>query len=216
MPESGYITILSETKNGNEPLNVVSFSQDLVNDHKVLYIQSGTNQTHDKLVINVTNGIVWRANLHLDIEIIPERLLLDTNNLLVNEGGVATVTVSHIFVVTEYYKAKINLYTIESDVTHGCIQVHKRCLKSKVFSHKELQAGLVQYSHDGTENLEDQLVFTGEAAQKSSFPVVLKIIVQPVNDQRPRLVNNTGLIMWEGGIAVITNSMLGEYLAKYF
>lgn len=209
MPESGYITILSETKNGNEPLNVVTFSQDLVNENKVLYIQSGTNHTRDKIVFNVTNGIVWRENVQLDIEIIPERLYLETSNLVVNEGGVATITVSHVFVVTDYYKSKMNFYTIESDVKNGCIQVHKRCVKSKVFSHKELQAGVVQYSHDGTENLEDQLILTGEASQKKSFPVVLKIIVLPVNDQRPRLVNNTGLVMWEGGVAVITNNMLG-------
>lgn len=210
MPESGYITILSETKNGNEPLNVVTFSQDLINENKVLYIQSGTNHTRDKIVFNVTNSIVWRTNVQLDIEIIPERLHLDTSNLVVNEGGVATITIAHIFVVTDYYKFKMNFYTIESDVKHGCVQVHKRCLKSKVFSHKELQAGVVQYSHDGTENLEDQLVLTGEAAQKKSFPVVLKIVVLPVNDQRPRLVNNTGLVMWEGGITAISNSMLGK------
>lgn len=210
MPESGYITILSETKNGNEPLNVVTFSQDLINENKILYIQSGTNHTHDKIIFNVTNGIVGRTDVQLDIEIIPERLHLDTNNLVVNEGGIATITVSHLFVVTDYYKSKINFYSIESDVKHGCVQVHKRCLKSKVFSHKELQAGVVQYSHDGSENLEDQLTLVGDAAQKKSFPIVLKIIVLPVNDQRPKVVNNTGLTMWEGGVAVITNSMLGK------
>lgn len=211
MSDSGYVTILSNGKNENEPLNVITFSQDQVNENKVLYIQTGTNHTHDRIVFNVTNGIVWKKNLQLEIEIIPERLHLDTNNLVVSEGGVATITLSHIFVVTEYYKYKMNFYSIETDVKHGCVQVHKRCLKSKVFSHKELQAGVVQYSHDGSENLEDQLVLTGEAAQKKSFPVRLKIIVLPVNDQKPRLVNNTGLVMWEGGVAVITNSMLGKY-----
>lgn len=213
MSDSGYITILSETRNENEPLNVVTFNQDQVNENKVLYIQSGTNHTHDRIVFNVTNGIVWRENLQLDIEIIPERLHLDTNNLVVSEGGVGTISISHLFVVTEYYKLKMNFYSIESDVKHGCVQVHKRCLKSKIFSHKELQTGVVQYSHDGTENLEDQLVLTGDAAQKKSFPVVLKIIILPVNDQKPRLVNNTGLTMWEGGVAVITNSMLGKYFS---
>lgn len=215
MPESGYITILSEVKSGTEPLNVLSFSQDVINDNKVLYIQSGTNHTNDKIVFNVTNGIVWRPNVQLDIEIIPERLNLDTNNLIVNEGGIATITTSHIFVVTNYYKSKMNFYTIEVDVKHGCVEVLKKCLKSKVFSHKDLQAGLVQYSHDGTENLEDALVLIGETAQKKSFPVTLKIIVLPVNDQKPILVNNTGLVMWEGGTAAITNSRLGNYIYTF-
>lgn len=210
MPESGYITILSDSATGNEPLNVVSFSQDLVNEDKVLYIQSGTNQTKDKIVFNITNGIVWRKNVQLDVEIIPERLHLGTHNLIVNEGGVAVITNSHLFVLTDYYKSKMSFYTIDKNVQHGCIQVHKRCIKSKVFSQKELHSGVVQYSHDGTENLEDQLIVTGETGQKKSFPVTLKMTVLPVNDQKPRLVNNTGMVMWEGGVKIITNEMLGE------
>ncbi|KAJ8970004.1 hypothetical protein NQ314_001433 [Rhamnusium bicolor] len=208
MPEYGYITILSDAKNGNEPVNVASFTQDLINENKVLYIQSGTNQTKDKIIFNVTNGIVWRKNLQLNIEIIPERLYLGSNNLMVNEGGTAVISTAHLFVLTDYYKSKVILYTIRENVNHGCVQVHKRCIKSKAFSQKELHGGVVQYSHDGSENLEDRLVLVGEAGQKKSFPVVLKITVLPVNDQKPKLVNNTGLVMWEGGVAVITNEML--------
>nr|XP_023011888.1 chondroitin sulfate proteoglycan 4 [Leptinotarsa decemlineata]XP_023011889.1 chondroitin sulfate proteoglycan 4 [Leptinotarsa decemlineata] len=208
MPEYGYISILSDAKNGNEPTNVISFTQDLINENKVLYIQSGTNQTKDRIIFNVTNGIVWRKNVQLNIEIIPERLYLGGNDVMVNEGGITVLTVAHVFVVTEYYKSKITVYTIRENVKHGCIQIHRRCLKSKGFTQKELQSGFVQYSHDGTENLEDQLVLVAEAGQKKSVPHVLKITVLPVNDQKPRLINNTGLVMWEGGVSVITNDML--------
>ncbi|KAJ8949136.1 hypothetical protein NQ318_012884 [Aromia moschata] len=155
-----------------------------------------------------SNGIVWKKNLQLNIEIIPERLYLGTNNLIVNEGGITVLSTAHIFVLTEYYKSKVNLYTIQQNVKHGCIQVHKQCIKSKAFSQKELTNGVVQYSHDGSENLEDQIILIGETGQKKSFPAILKITVLPVNDQKPKLVNNTGLVMWEGGVAVITNEML--------
>lgn len=214
MPEYGYLTILSDGKSGNEQVNVVSFTQNLINENNVLYIQSGTNQTRDRIVFNITNGIVWRKNIQLDIEIIPERLYLGSNNLVINEGGVAVLTTAHLFVLTDYYKSKVTLYTITNNVKHGCIQVHKRCIKSKAFSLKELQAGVVQYAHDGSENLEDQVTIVGETSQKKSYPVILRITVLPVNDQKPRLVNNTGLIMWEGSFAVITNEMLGKFYAN--
>ncbi|CAH1153718.1 unnamed protein product [Phaedon cochleariae] len=208
IPEYGYITLLGDSRSGDEPMNVLSFTQDQINNNEVLYIQSGANQTKDKITFNVTNGIIWRKNIQLDIGIIPDRLYLGSNDVMVNEGGVAAISVAHLFVLTDYYKSKVTVYTITEATRHGCVQVHKRCLKSKSFTQKELQAGLVQYSHDGSEYSNDELLVVGDAGQKRSFPVTLKIIVLPVNDQLPKLVNNTGMIMWEGGVSVITNEML--------
>ncbi|XP_056646513.1 chondroitin sulfate proteoglycan 4 [Diorhabda sublineata] len=209
MSEYGYLTILSDVKNNEEPVNVVSFTQDLLNENKILYIQSVMNQTKDKITFNVTNGVVWNNNLQLDIEIIPERLFLGSTNLIVNEGGSAVLTISHLFVLTDYYKSRVSSYSIKENVKHGCIQLYKRCLKTKSFTVKELQAGVVQYLNDGTENSSDQLVIVGETdKKKTSYPLNINIIVFPVNDQKPKLVNNTGLTMWEGGVEHITNDML--------
>lgn len=208
MPEFGYITILTD-KNVKEPNNVYSFTQDMINDNKVLYIQSGTNQTVDKVLFNVTNGIVWLKNFQLNIEIIPERLYLKTSNLLVNEGGFSIITSNILSVQTQYYKSKVTSYTIKKDAKFGCIQLYKRCSKTKTFTHKELIGNVVRYAHDGSENLSDEVVIVAEAGQKISLPVSLTITILPVNDQIPKLVNNTGLTMWEGGTAVITNEMLG-------
>lgn len=209
-PEYGYITILSDAKNGKEPINIMSFSQDLINENKVRYIQSVANQTRDRISFNVSNGIVWHNNIQLDIEIIPERLLLGSSSLVVNEGGSVAITPAHLFVLTDYYKSKLTSYSIKENPKYGCIQAYKRCIKSKIFSQKELLSGVVQYSHDGSENLEDEIILVGDTGQKRSFPVVLKIAVLPINDQRPKLVNNTGMVMWEGGVSVITNEMLGK------
>ncbi|KAJ8965484.1 hypothetical protein NQ317_017185 [Molorchus minor] len=157
-------------------------------------LESGANQTKDKIIFNATNGIVWKKNLQLNIEIIPERMYLGTNNLIVNEGGTATISTAHLFVLTGYYKSRVTLYTIKENVKYGCVQVLKRCIKSKAFSQKELNSVVVQYAHDGSENLEDELILVGEAGDKKSFPVTLKITVLPVNDQKPKLVNNTAVI----------------------
>ena len=44
---------------------------------------------------------------------------------------------------------------------------------------------------------------------KISIPASLEIQVTPVNDAIPRLVNNTGLIVWAGSSVVMTNTELG-------
>ena len=44
---------------------------------------------------------------------------------------------------------------------------------------------------------------------KSSVPFVLKIVINPVNDAKPRLVNNTGLVVWAGSSVTISNTELG-------
>lgn len=215
MPDYGYITILSDMKN-SEPMNVITFTQDMINENKILYIQSVSNQTKDNIVFNVTNGIVWHTNLKLNIEIIPERLYMGTNNLIVNENGISAITTTHIYVLTDYYKSKITSYIISKGPQFGCIQVHKHCIKTNMFSQKELNAGMVKYQHHGSENHEDEIELIAKTDQKSSIPAVLKITVVPVNNQKPKLINNTGLTMWEGGVAVITNDMLGEIYAMFY
>ncbi|KAK9890480.1 hypothetical protein WA026_010562 [Henosepilachna vigintioctopunctata] len=209
IPLIGYLTILSSTNDTDRDIiNVFSFTQNLINEQRVLYIQSGVNGTFDSISFNVTNGIIWCENLELKIEIIPERLYLGSRNISVEEGGVAVITPANLFVLTDYYKKKITDYVILQDAQFGCIQVQKRCNKFNGFSHEELTAGVVRYAHDGSENLFDEITLVAVAAQKRSIPVTLKINVSPVNDNIPKLVNNTGLIMWEGGNAVIRSDML--------
>lgn len=214
-PQNGYLSILPNSQNSDDqPINVQSFTQSLVNDNRVLYIQSGANQTRDSIVFNVTNGIVWLNNIILEVEIIPEHIYLGSNVLTVNEGGIATISTVHIFILTDYYRSRVTDYIISQDVTHGCIQIRRKCTKQYGFSHKELLADVVRYSHDGSENLEDELTVVAVAGQKRSIPVTLIIKVLPINDQKPKVVNNTGLTMWEGGTAVITNEMLGNLMTN--
>lgn len=73
---------------------------------------------------------------------------------------------------------------------------------------------LLQYSHDNSEHFKDELSLVALAGQKRSIPAVVNFKILPVNDQIPNIVNNTGLSMWEGGIATITNEMLGTYTSS--
>jgi hypothetical protein len=50
----------------------------------------------------------------------------------------------------------------------------------------------------------------GIAGDKESVPAVVRVLVTSVNDEPPHIVNNTGLILWEGSTAVITPAHLGK------
>lgn len=214
-PDNGYITVLSDSKNTEyELINVQYFTQEQINENRVLYIQSVSNQSDDFVILNVTNGMIWHNNVQMKIEIIPEQIYITSKNLTVNEGGFVTLTVQHLVVLTKYYRDKIKDFVILQDAKYGCVQIHKRCNKFNGFSYKELIAGIVNYAHDGSEQHLDTVTLTGVANKKQSVPIVLTINVVPINNQKPKLVNNTGLIMWEGGDQEITNIMLGMLLKK--
>ncbi|XP_066152792.1 chondroitin sulfate proteoglycan 4 [Euwallacea fornicatus] len=207
-PQYGYLTILSESKNGSEILNVASFSQDLINENRVLYIQAGVNQSRDTIIFNVTNGLVWLNTVRLDVIIVPEHWYVGTNEITVNEGGSIQLSPINLYVGTEYYRSMPMIFKIEENFRHGCIQIYKQCSKSKSFTSNNLTSGTVEYLHDGSEYLKDHATFIAHIGDKKSEPAVLRVTVLPVNDHIPKLVNNTGLEMWEGGTGVITNTML--------
>lgn len=212
MPDNGYLSLLPNSRNTeDQSTNIQSFTQALINENRVLYVQSGANSTSDKIVFNVSNGMVWLYELTLNVEIIPEHLYIGSNPLTVNEGGVTVVTPAHIFIVTDYYKSRVTDYIVMHNASYGCIQIYKKCTTLYKFSQKELVAGVVHYAHDGSENMQDELVLVAVVGKKRSSPVNLVVNVLPVNDQKPKLIRNTGLSMWEGGAAVITNSMLGKW-----
>lgn len=208
-PANGYVSILPASPSGeDQSANVRSFSQALMNDNRVLYVQSIANETRDQIVLNVTNGMVWLHDVTLDVQIIPERLYLGSNTLVVTEGGVAALTLTHLHVLTDYYKSRVSDYVILEKPAHGCLQVHRKCNKHDGFSHKELTLGVVHYANDGSEGSEDEITLVAVAGQKRSIPLTIPVKILPINNQKPKVVNNTGLVMWEGGSAVITNAML--------
>lgn len=213
-PQHGYLTILSEAKNGSEILNIATFSQDLLNENRVLYIQVGVNQSRDTIIFNVTNGLVWLNNIRFDIIIIPEHWYLGSNDIVVNEGGSMQLSSVNLYVETEYYRSMTVTFTLMENFVHGCIQIYKQCSKSKSFTSNNLTAGVVEYLHDGTEHHTDFATFIAQIGTKTSEPIRVTVSALPVNDHVPKLVNNTGLDMWEGGTAFITNSMLGKLQSK--
>ncbi|KAF5283047.1 hypothetical protein FQR65_LT14108 [Abscondita terminalis] len=208
-PRNGYISIVPVSENeNNDSVIVTTFTQALINENRLVYIQSRANETMDSIGFNVTNSMVWLYGVYLDIQIIPEHLYLGGSKLIVTEGGTATITENHIFIITDYYKSKVTEYIIIQQPLHGWMENRGRNNRLSNFSHEELLSGTIQYVHDNSENLQDQIIVVGVAENKKSAPLIFEISIISVNDEKPIVVNNTGLTMWEGGTATISNDML--------
>ena len=70
--------------------------------------------------------------------------------------------------------------------------------------------------HDGSDTTKDSVMLVARTEglewpdkDKTSIPAILNIIITPVNDAIPKLVNNTGLTIFAGSSVVITNDNLG-------
>jgi Cadherin-like len=70
----------------------------------------------------------------------------------------------------------------------------------------------LQYQHNGSEALTDQfsIVARVTAGERDSLPATVRVTVLPVDDEKPKLVNNTGLKLYEGAVIVIKPDQLGE------
>lgn len=51
--------------------------------------------------------------------------------------------------------------------------------------------------------------------EKESAPVDIEVKVNPVNNQRPLVVRNTGIKVWKGGIGIILSDNLSKFSNLY-
>lgn len=138
-PHYGWLEVVSspipiETENiKDEPKPSKVFDQAIINAKRLNYVQSGVNQTRDRITIDVTNGIVWLKGLELSIVIVPEFLYLQAKNITVMEGGHVSFKSDKFVVLTDYYKGKIVEYRVEVPPKYGKLwngkPVHKFTLK---------------------------------------------------------------------------------------
>ena len=68
----------------------------------------------------------------------------------------------------------------------------------------------LQYFHNGADTLSDKFTLVARTSTKTSVPATVNIQIIPVNDEVPRMVNNTGLEVWAGSSAIITTKDLSK------
>ncbi|XP_052121677.1 chondroitin sulfate proteoglycan 4 isoform X2 [Frankliniella occidentalis] len=220
-PQFGYLEIESQAQatSTEDPrallpqqpgqASVTVFEQSLVNEGRVLYVQTAPNQTQDRVVVDVTNGISWMRGLVVRLAIIPDSLYLATGELRVSENSLVALPANILTVLTDYYRSRITEYVVVSPPAAGRMQ-HAREPGQAItkFSPQQLQAGLIQYQHDGSETQEDAFSVSAVAGDRSSTPARIRVVVAPVNDQPPKVVNSSSVHLWRGASAPIFTTNL--------
>lgn len=213
-PQNGYLDLQIHDEHSEETREEYSgnavkhFEQSLINDNRVFYVQSVMNQTSDRVVVDVTNGITWLRGLSVNFVIVPEKLYVEAKSFTVVEGKGVTLSEANFLVVTPYYAGKISDYRITEKPSHGTILDSTKNTQVKKFSQKHLNAGVILYKHNGDESSRDSFRLVVTAGDKMSEPFDVPIIVQPVNDEIPVLVNRTKLNIWQGGSVILTPTNL--------
>ncbi|XP_012280685.1 chondroitin sulfate proteoglycan 4 [Orussus abietinus] len=213
-PRFGYLEVQTPDEHSEEEredlddLKVKQFDQSMVNDGRLHYVQSVTNQTQDRFVFDVTNGVTWLHGLMVNLLIVPDKFYVMANNISVVEGKSVALNSADFVVLTSYYVGKITDYRVVEKPKHGTVMDSTKYSQVKKFSQKHLNAGVILYKHNGDEVAEDSFRMAAMAGEKSSESFLVRVHVQAVNDEIPVLVNKTDLRMWQGGSLALTSAQL--------
>ncbi|XP_072848868.2 chondroitin sulfate proteoglycan 4 [Pogona vitticeps] len=130
------------------------------------------------------------------------------NNLIVPEGGQATLESKHIKVNVEFKKLGIRqsqiVFTIRSQPSHGRLRLEVEPEQGEsTFTMLDLWQGRVLYIHDGSEESYDYFTFSVSTSSKKEMPPYLQgkkeymftITVRPVNDAPEITLPNGNLFL---------------------
>ena len=199
-----------ESLNRNE--NLLIFTQKDIDDNLIHYKYLSQNKSYfeDHFKFDVTNGITTLRDLTLYVNIISKLITLYTGNITVTEGQSVVLIPDDFITSNAFYANMIDEYLIIEEPKFGKIVCKDRNDEIKIvksFNPQLLRDGLISYSHDGSESVRDWLtiVVRANSINKESLPATIHVLIDPINDEKPYVVNNTGLELWEGSSAIITN-----------
>lgn len=136
--------------------------------------------------------------------------VLETNaGLIVNEGATAVITKLRLNVTDVDNPPDEIIFTLSITPTEGVLKLNGATLEpSDTFSQQDINDSLIDYVHDGGELPSDSFMFTvadGDGGTIGS--TAFNITINPDNDD-PILVTNDPLVVFEGGLGTISQSLL--------
>ncbi|XP_051898550.1 chondroitin sulfate proteoglycan 4 [Pristis pectinata] len=193
---------------GQRPLK--SFSQDDVNGGRVQYVNQRFSPQGDAFTLDVSNGFKSVDGLTIVVDIIPDVISLETQNISVREGG-ARVLSEDILNISNYLNPLNFKFYITKTPEHGRIGYQRSPEDSlSFFTMKEVKEDAVFYFHDNSETLMDSFTVIVNASEigRQSEAMTAYVTVIPVNDEHPVVTINTQLEMWEDSNAEISQDLL--------
>ncbi|XP_061451204.1 chondroitin sulfate proteoglycan 4 [Rhineura floridana] len=217
-PLSGFLVALSHGPSSDQPPSldpIQTFTQEDINEGKVLYLHSSPEIQSDHFTIDITaNGVDTLEGVVVELEILPISVPLEVHNITVTEGSTQALSMDVLNIPNSYFTALNVDFVILEPPQHGILQNMERPKEGSlnVFSWFEVEHQLIQYVHDGSESLADRFTVVANVSEvnQQSQPRTVSINIIPSNDEAPVLMVNVGLQMHEGGIAEITADLLSS------
>uniref|UniRef100_UPI00398EE59D chondroitin sulfate proteoglycan 4-like n=1 Tax=Pristiophorus japonicus TaxID=55135 RepID=UPI00398EE59D len=211
-PVHGHLIMATDSQPASRQEPLKSFSQEDINRGRVQYVNSRFSPQGDAFTLDLSNGFKTVDALTVLVELIPDVILLVTQNISVREGDAQTLT-GEILNISNYLTSLNFEFYVTKAPEHGRIG-HQRLAEESLssFTVKEVKEEAVFYSHDNSETLMDSFTVIVNASEigRQSEPMTVTVTVIPVNDQAPVVTINSGLKMWEDSDAEISQDLLNS------
>ncbi|OCT87074.1 hypothetical protein XELAEV_18020768mg [Xenopus laevis] len=211
-PSFGYLVAIGSelSSDGSPSLDTVeTFTQEDINQGKILYLHSAPDLLPDSLTLEVTTGEGVPQEVVVPVEVLPINIPLIASDLEVKEGGKAALSNSTLQISSKYFLNLDLEFTVLIAPSRGHIVSAKR-VNLRSFNWNKVNQGQVFYEHDGSETLSDNFTIAVFASDinRQSRPTTISVTVQSINDEKPVVVTNTGMQVMEGTTAELSSQVL--------
>ncbi|NWX45629.1 CSPG4 protein, partial [Steatornis caripensis] len=210
-PASGFLAMLQRGQDSNEQPSldpIQSFTQEDINNGRVLYLHSKPEEKHDQFVVDITaSGVDPLEGVVMSLAVLPITVPLDVHNITVPGGGSATLSTGILNIPNAYYTGLGLEFRVLEPPRFGTLLNSERPEDGGLhgFTWSEVENQRIQYRQDGPRAQADSFTLLANASEmdRQSQPRTLFITILPHSSQGPRLRVNAGLQLWEGATAVI-------------
>ncbi|NXC61764.1 CSPG4 protein, partial [Aleadryas rufinucha] len=209
LPVHGYIRKFSSEESylSSDQRPALSFTQQDVNEGKVQYVQTVSDQLDDRFFLDVTNGVRTVSGIEISVDIIPRMIPLEAQNFTVIEGGSKALVEDNLKIPSRHFAGLSCEFILTEQPKHGYVENSRvPGIKLTTFTRKQVEQELIYYVHDGSEELMDNftVIVNNTELWKQSLPQTVFVTVTEVNDEAPVVKVNRILQVWVGSVTEIT------------
>ncbi|NXM66022.1 CSPG4 protein, partial [Serilophus lunatus] len=209
LPVHGYVRKFSSEENylSSDQRPVLSFTQQDVDEGKVQYVQTVSDQLEDHFFLDVTNGVRTVSGIEVSVDIIPRTIPLEVQNFTVIEGGSKVLGEDYLKISSRHFAGLSCEYILTEQPKHGYVEnSHLPGIKLTTFTGKQVGQELIYYVHDDSEELMDNftVIVKNTELWKQSLPQTVFVTVIAVNDEGPVIKVNRILQVWVGSVTEVT------------
>ncbi|NWS60278.1 CSPG4 protein, partial [Chunga burmeisteri] len=209
LPVHGYIRKFSSEESylGANQRPVLSFTQQDVDEGKVQYVQTVSDQLDDHFSLDVTDGVRTVSEIEISVDIIPRMIPLEVQNFTVIEGGSKALMEDYLKISSRHFAGLSCEFILIELPKHGYVENSRiPGIKLTTFTRKQVEQELIYYVHDDSEELMDNftVIVNNTELWKQSWPRTVFVTVTAVNDEAPVIKVNRILQVWVGSVTEIT------------